>query len=200
VTRILMTAAALLCVGLTGCATRPPAPAEGGVEAADLGAWSLTGKLAVRHPEERVALSIRWRQRDERYRIDLSGPLGAGGASIEGDPRSVAITTAEGTRRARSPEALLAKTLGWSLPVSAVRWWVLGVPAPGSRQVLARDEAGRLAQLRQRGWRIEYERWTEEAGYALPTVIRMRRNELRVRLVVARWEPGERRDVAVAVI
>ena len=58
--------------------------------------------------------------------------------------------------RARIPILLLEQTLGLRLPVTGLRYWVRGLPAPGPTALLQTDAAGRLTRLEQNGWVIEY--------------------------------------------
>jgi outer membrane lipoprotein LolB len=76
-------------------------------------------------------------------------------------------------------------------PFEALRYWVLGVPAPGAVTNETRDAAGLMQQLEQQGWTIVYERREAVAssagGLQLPSKLRATRGEQRLTLVVDRW-------------
>ena len=89
------------------------------------------------------------------FTLRLHGPFGQGSVLIEGQPGSVSLRRANGqVTRAGSAEALLSQELGWSVPVSVMRYWILGRPAPdypvtdlqiNARGLLGRTESGGLA-------------------------------------------------------
>ena len=83
----------------------------------------------------------------------------------------------------------MRQELGWSLPVEGLRSWVLGLPAERSVAVPAFDTEGRLARLSEAGWRLEYLRFEPQVGgVELPTRLNLERGDLRVKLVVDRWQ------------
>ena len=92
---------------------------------------------------------------------------------------------------ATSAEELLGTRLGWSLPVSGLRYWLLGLPAPGLPVVKSSlDSFGRLLRLSQGGWQIRYldYKWIE--NLALPGKIFVEHPKLRLRLVIDHWHLG----------
>ncbi len=194
--RVLVAALALV---IAGCATTPKPPAVGDPELAWqarqalLSAqqdWRFRGRIAIRHGEEGWQAGLNWRQRQRRFDIQVLDPLGRKVAQLDGDGGRVTLITAEGGRaRAEDPERLMRRVLGWSLPVSGLRYWVLGVPDPeGPPPRLELDGAGRLSRLTQDGWAVEYRRYEPHGGVDLPAKLVLSRADLRVRLVVKDWE------------
>jgi outer membrane lipoprotein LolB len=188
----LLTWAALL----SACATAPPGPApdypawaERREALAALEDWSLTGRLALRTEEESWSATLQWRQRGDDYRIRLTGPLGQGAVQIAGGPAGVTLTTATGERaRAPDPEALLARTTGWRLPVSGLRHWLLGRDDPAQPvRSLEADGAGRPVRIAQGAWRIRYGGWHPEAPLDLPARLELEAPGVEARLAVTRW-------------
>lgn len=183
---------------LAGCATRPPTGemerSAGQWEAqrerlAALQAWELTGKAGLRTPEDSTSANLDWRQTPYHYRILLSGPFGSGRSVLEGRQGRVSLTTGEGRFEADNPEALMQQQLGWSLPVSALTDWIRGLPAAERPHRLERDARGFPQALHQDGWRIDYRAWTRAGDLWLPRRMTMTYDELRVTLVVTRWQP-----------
>jgi outer membrane lipoprotein LolB len=79
--------------------------------------------------------------------------------------------------------------MGWTMPVEGMRYWAIGLPAPDSkpeRQQL--DDQGRLLELSQSGWTIEYRRYQPVGEVELPDKIFMQNHKLNVKLVVERWQ------------
>ena len=135
---------------------------------------------------------MRWRQDQESYRIRLSGPLGQGLMELRGTPGLVEMRTSDdGVYRARTAEELMQTHAGWRVPLSGLRYWILGRPDPQARIVdLKLDPGGRLAELHQLGWHIRYERYGEFDGIALPTILTLENARLRAKLVLRRWLTG----------
>ncbi len=152
--------------------------------------WHLHGRLGVQRGGEGWSAGVEWRQFEGAYRIHLSGPMGQGGMLLEGDDERVSFSDGEGYRNvSHDPEALLEQELGWRMPVSALRYWVRGLPDPRAavgRRLL--DGQGRLLELEQSGWRVLFPRYRAVEGLELPTKLLLFHEQGEVRLVVGRWE------------
>lgn len=197
-----MTGRLLLALGvgvvLVGCAQVPVQPdamaareqawAAHQAQLSGLDAWTLTGRIALSSETEAWNATLRWRQDDARYDILLIGPLGQGSLALKGDDRSVVLRTSDGqTSTATDPEGLLARHLGWRLPLEGLQHWVLGLPDPGRPAEPVLDEAGRLAELTQAGWTMQFLRYDPVEDLMLPGKIFLENPEWKVRLVVERW-------------
>ena len=130
-----------------------------------LQSWTIAGRLGIQTESEGWHISFRWRQEAESYHIDLSAPLGQQSAALQGDSQGVTLVLADGRRvAAADPEDLLARQLGWRVPIKGLRYWVKGLPAPDAAEVHGLDERGRLLWLEQAGWRISYRRYGDFSG------------------------------------
>ncbi len=178
----------LLFLLLTGCAQSPPRPTTGWAPPAWT-AWELQGRMAVRAGEEGWHANLTWRQNGANYQADLSGPLGQGALRLRGSASGVMLERADGVRDlSKDANALLARHTGWNLPVSGLRYWVLGLEAPGSEAHWERDANGRPQQLLQDGWDIRYTEFQEQPGVgSLPRRIEMSREGLHARLLIDTW-------------
>ncbi len=193
-----MRIAALLIFSLwlAGCSSfksQPAVPEAGSWEdyqrrVLALNDWALDGKIGIRTAAESHSARLQWQQQPSDYRIMISGPLGQGGARIEGSDEGVVIDVAgEGRYAAQSPEELLQQLLGWSFPVSEARYWVRGLPAPGLPYTPSFRE-NRLETLEQGGWMIHYSGYSQDAGPGLPERITLQRADLTIRLIIKDWE------------
>lgn len=154
--------------------------------------WQIEGKVGVRAPKDSGSGTLFWLQRQDYYDIRLSGPLGGGAARLTGRPGDILLEVSNrGRFRAESPEALLQEQLRLDLPVSNLLWWIRGLPAPDSRSRITLDGQSRLAQLEQDGWKVEYQRYTEQNGYALPERMKLYGQDLEVTLVIKDWQPRQ---------
>ena len=72
-----------------------------------------------------------------RSNLALDGPLGMGGVRVVLDGEDLSIATSRGDksrrRGARAPSS--SERLGFALPLAELRWWLLGIPAPGEASV-----------------------------------------------------------------
>ena len=145
---IVFAAAALACA----CATLPePGPSSGT-------GFELGGRVAVRYGKEGASGRISWRHSSEADEILITSPLGQGVARIKraGDEVEL-VTSDERVFRAADAESLTERVLGWRLPLAGLPDWVQGMASPGRPADLRRDAAGRLVELLQDDWKIEFQ-------------------------------------------
>lgn len=182
---VVRTALGFLLVGLllAGCAALPPEDLGEGLAADDVDQFSLQGKVAWRHPEERGNANLTWTQVQDHYRLLLSGPLGQGAVTVDGAPGIVRVSSARGEQYADSADALLEDALGFSVPVSEARWWVLGLAAPGGPRTQPGAEG-----ITQNGWRVGWSNWRQVDAYAVPRRIELSRDDLQLTFVITAWD------------
>lgn len=192
-------AALTLVAWLAGCASQAPAPdvprqpddwQRQQQDLAALDTWTVAGKVGLRTPEDSRSANLDWSQAPDHYRMLISGPFGAGRSVLEGRQGSVSLTTGDGRFEASSPEALMQQQLGWSLPISALDYWVRGLPAPNRPHAQTDDELGFPKTLRQDGWNIAYRDWTYAGSLWLPSRLIMTYDDIRAVMVVNQWQPG----------
>ncbi len=177
-------ATALLALLLGGCASVPQV-VEAPVESAS---WTLQGRIGVQGDEQNLSGHIHWLHREDRDELLMTSPLGQGVARIVRDAEGVTLEVPnQPARHARDADTLTREALGYVLPVSGLTWWVQARPAPGSPFEATRDAAGRLAQLRQDGWTIDYLQYVAEAP-ARPRKLVVARKGLEIRLVADSWQ------------
>ncbi len=154
--------------------------------------WTAVGKLGVQSAEDSWSAGLNWRQGRDSYRLRLSGPLGQGLMELRGRPGLVEMHTSDrGVYRARTAEELMLAHAGWQVPLSGLRYWILGRPDPQAHIVdLTLDPGGRLAELRQLGWHIRYERYGDFDGLALPIKLTLENSRMRAKLVLRSWLTG----------
>ena len=134
--------------------------------------------------------SVNWAQQGQRFAIDLIGPFGQGGVRVSGDGQAVELQTGRETLRAADPDRLLARATGVALPISGLRYWIRGLPAPedAAPARVTRDGQGRIARLEQNGWRIDYPNYVQVQGLTLPQRIEASRGPaLRITIVIGNW-------------
>ena len=155
------------------------------IPAADV-EFELSGRIAVRYRDDAGSGNFAWRHAARTDELLLTSPLGQGIARIVRDGEEVALTTQDGREfRAADAESLTEQVLGFRLPLLGLADWVRGRAAPGPAPTHQRaDASGRLAELDQSGWRIEYLEYDD----ARPSRIRLSFPGLELRLAVSVWK------------
>jgi outer membrane lipoprotein LolB len=183
-----------LCIA--GCASAPRQPSvPANIDLAQLDRWQARGRLGVSGPENGGSGSFDWQQTGDRTQLQIRGPVGVGSVLLQlrGDPASpeLKLETADG-RKLESAAAWdeLEARLGAPVPAGNLRYWMLGLAAPGEHQ-WHEPAADGVVTLEQGGWRIDYQRYSTEPGARVPVKMSASNGEARVRIVVDRWQLGQ---------
>ena len=153
-------------------------------ESADNVVFELAGRIAVKYRDEAASGNVAWRHSADADEMLLTSPLGAGLGRIVRTRDLVTLTTSEGHDvSARDAEALTEQVLGFRIPLAGLADWVRGHAGPGEA-VTRKDAEGRLAELEQSGWRIEYLGWEGK----LPSRMRLTYPGVELRLAISEWK------------
>lgn len=188
---------ALLLVVATagGCAI------ERGIELPELGTWEqrrlrltemsdwgFAGRIGVSAGEEGFNGRLRWRQQGDAFAASVSGPFGAGAIAIDGDPSRVTVSERGGEPLVlRDPERDLRERYGWTIPMTSLRYWALGVPDPALPAQTEFGADGQLEALEQRNWLVTIPQYREDAGQLMPRRIVAVNGDAKIRLVIDDW-------------
>ena len=186
----------------SGCQTPAPRPTTSPAPERDLhdiDRWQASGRLGVASREGGGSGSFDWQQRGDHAEVQIRGPAGIGSVrmEVEGDPSAprLRLETSDG-QVLESEDAWheLEARLGATVPAGNLRYWMLGIAAPGEHRWLTREAEG-TASLEQDGWRIDYQRYAQQPiGARVPMRIEATSGDTRVRIVVNRWRldaPGQ---------
>jgi outer membrane lipoprotein LolB len=168
-----------------GCASLPPAVPTDAVIAPSAN-WTLQGRIGIQAGEQSLSGQIHWQHRADTDEVLMTSPLGQGVARIVRDAEGVLLEMPnQPSRRAPDAESLTREALGYALPVAGLVWWVQARPDPGLVFEATHDSAGRLTQLKQNGWVIDY---LQYAADARPRKLVVMREGLEIRLVADSWQ------------
>jgi outer membrane lipoprotein LolB len=172
-------AACAAVVLLAGCASGFSLPAR------DV-QFELAGRIAMKYKDEAGSGNIAWRHAADSDELLLTSPIGQGIARIVRSGGEITLTTQDGQElRATDAEALTEQALGFRIPLQGLADWVrgrAGATPPPERE--RKDAQGRLAELSQAGWTIEYQ---EYAG-ARPSRLRLVYPGIELRLAITEWK------------
>jgi len=148
-------------------------------------AWKLEGKLAIVSTNQSQQANVRWVSQDGDYDILLFGPLGQGKIHIRKQGDKIELTDGKDKVDAGSPEELLYKTTGLTLPVSLLQYWVIGRPAPDIPFSYKHQSAyGQLTGFVQAGWQVHFDEYITH----FPEKIKMHNADgIKLTLVVKKW-------------
>lgn len=203
---LLLVLSLTICASLSVSGCKPAAPTTGEPKlhtpsSSELEKWNphkerlLTlhsydayGKVAYKSNKGGGNANVHWEQRGNKYLIELGGALGAG-IRITGQPNFVSLMKPTGELAvAKTEEELLAKTLGFNIPIRGMSSWLKGIPAPHNTPTkMMFDQNHNLALLEQDGWTIKYENYSETNGIHMPANITMDNNPIKLKVVVNRW-------------
>jgi outer membrane lipoprotein LolB len=180
----------VLVAVLAGCASTRPAqvlPASN----VSIDAFSLSGRVAVKLDARGYSASLRWRHSATRDSLRLLSPVGSVVGEIESDSNGATLTTGDKrVYRSNDAQSLTREVLGWDLPLSGLRYWVIGRADPASPvQEQERDDNQRLKSLMQNDWHIAYLEYFGDS--ALPARLSLAYDRLKLRLIVEHWELPE---------
>ncbi len=197
--RLVAALALAAAVGSTaaGCVSAPsrrPAPLadwpQRRAQLQSLNPFELTGRVAVAAGSEGFTAHLDWQQRGALTTVDLNGPLGIGGVHVVANGGTLDVETSQGKRlTSDEAHAELDEKLGFDPPLGSLRYWLVGVPDPGSPAAESVGANQRLTTLQQDGWQIDYSAYTSAGGDWLPQRMVLHRGDVRVRLIVDHWQP-----------
>lgn len=180
---------------LAGCASqqtiRLPDMQDWATRNAVLGAvshWEFAGRIAVSTGADGFNGKIRWTQDGDTFRATVGGPLGIGTVRIEGDGRAIVHTDKDGVRtEMHDAEQELLSRYGWTIPVSSLRYWALGLPDPSALAQTELNSEAQLAKLQQRDWTVRITRYSDSSGQSMPNLLSASSPQTRVRIVFDKW-------------
>ena len=181
--------------GVAGCAT------TGSIELPDLDdwetrkivleetdEWQFSGRIGVSAGDEGFNGKLWWRQDGVVFRARISGPVGVGTIFINGDGPELTLTERDGTvTELDDAESELRHRYGWTIPVTSLRFWALGIPDPASASNAGFNESGQMSELSQREWQVTINEYAEGGGQEMPRRLTATSGNIRVRLVIDDW-------------
>ncbi|MEI6145465.1 MAG: lipoprotein insertase outer membrane protein LolB [Methylococcales bacterium] len=177
----------LLVLLISGCSTVPTVP-EGRYEIQareslyKLDRWSFDGRLAITGKNDAWSASINWLHVANDEKIKLAGPLGQGATIIQLSGNLVTIDRGDNKPlTSTQPELFINQQLGLFVPVQSLRYWVVGVPEPGSHYNVT------PTGFTQAGWLIDYKQTLPVNSYIMPYKISVSNEQLKLKLIIDQW-------------
>lgn len=158
------------------------------LELADLKRWNLKGGIAVKEGNKGFNASMLWQQfNPSSFKIQFSGPLGAGKVQLTKKDTIATLTDGNNTVSSNNAERLLKKHTGHYIPVNSLFYWIRGLPTPNIPSSFHKDTFGHLSQLNQLGWKINYLRFTHFKNFDIPAKLVLTKKNIRVKIIISKW-------------
>ena len=201
--RVMVALVTLAGLGLAGCATQSPVDRPAAAVATFnprpvAASFSVSGRIAARANSDTGADGgakkgfsggFSWSHTLKEDVVELLTPLGQIAARVTMTAAGATIELADGQRTTTTePESFIARTLGISLPIAALPYWMQGAPVPGVQRRAEADDAGRLSLIWQNGWQIRYAEYSSPGFDAHPTRIDLTQGDVEVRMLIAEWK------------
>ncbi|WP_374087473.1 lipoprotein insertase outer membrane protein LolB [Methylomicrobium lacus] len=185
-------AAGLLCAALaaslSACTLFRPAPPEisytrtANEALYRLEPWSLEGRVALTGERDSWTADLAWAHQQGDEQIKLSGPLGQGAVMIHLAGNSVTVAQGDGkVQSSDDPETFINQQLGMFVPVTSLRYWVLGLPEPE----LDFEDVG--SGFRQSGWTVAYQAMQPVGQLLLPRKMSVANDRVKLKLIIDQW-------------
>lgn len=158
----------------------------------ELSAYTLEGRVAVRVGDKGWQANVRWQQRGDLSEVRLSGPFGAGALKLRLQGTQLRMTDSRGHElQGEEASTALQEQLGFSPPLTSLRYWLLGLPDPAVPAELTGGAGATATQFDQQQWHLRHEDFRSETTARgkvnMPRKLTATREDIRLRLVVDRW-------------
>ncbi|MCB6182516.1 lipoprotein insertase outer membrane protein LolB [Leeia sp. TBRC 13508] len=151
--------------------------------------FETNGRLGIKHDDQSDQVQVYWKHGSKGDWVRLEGPLGQTVATLANTPSNTILVTSDKTWEAKDPESLTEEVLGWQLPLTGLRNWILGRPDDVSRSgAFQFSSIDGVSTLEQAGWTIRY--LSIDSANNLPKKINLSRESLQIRIVIDEWATG----------
>ncbi|NOR79700.1 MAG: outer membrane lipoprotein LolB [Methyloprofundus sp.] len=177
----------ILLLSLLGCSTVETYDAKLGRELSDqqgkdLPKWALQGRLLIKSDEVLTA-NIHWQHENKKDALKLFGALGMGAVLIELSEHEIMLDRGQGkTLISQDIDAFIAKQIGFVVPLTALRRWVVGAYLQDA-PVLQLEQG-----FQQLGWQVTYSEYMDTSIGVMPRKIQISKANIKLKLIVDRWD------------
>jgi len=170
----LLAATALM---LGGCASLTPAPHQASTAPEQIlrGNIDYHGRFAVHYvdnngEDRNVYGNFDLQQQADSTTLQLLNPLGQTMARISVSPLGATLELpGHPVQTASAVETLMQHAIGFPLPMSGLRYWLKPEAAPDTPAQITKDPSnGRISQIRQDDWVIDYLAYNDPVAAASP--------------------------------
>ena len=179
---LILTALLVSCAG-TPVKTTIPFQLSGRGHLYNKSSWFFSGRIAVTDENDSFSASITWEHLGWKDKLELAGLFGQGRTLIELTDDGVVIDNGdERLQYSGNADKLVSRQVGVDIPVSALKYWVLGLVEPGLEYDLL--EKGFV----QSGWNVSYQQMQVVGQTDMPRKIRVEQDDVKLKLIINHWD------------
>ena len=176
----------LLLFSLVACSSIETYQARSGLlknrVSIDLPVWAMDGRLLIKGQEVMTA-NISWQHKPAVDKLKLAGALGLGAIYIELNEQGILIDKGYGNKQiSMNVDAFIAQQIGFVVPITALRRWIVGAPLVDAPVVWLDDG------FEQLGWQIRYGSFMSTQVGEMPHKLKIAKDSINLKLVVDQWE------------
>lgn len=180
-----------LVLFVAACATTPEEPHNlGGPRPPrdSITKFSVRARAIISQPDQANTIRMIWQHTARDDYLGFANPLGHMMAELQRDASGARWLTADGERyEAPQPDQLFAQLTSVPVPLDAFSQWMLG-RVTNAAQAVQRDAEGRLVDASDRGWHVHVQKYESALPDALPEILELEQDKLRIRLAVEDWQ------------
>lgn len=152
--------------------------------------FAFNGRVAIKRGLESSSAALRWvhNPAEDEDEVLILEPLGQTIARIHRDVQGATLEAQGRFYVSQDVESLTQQVLGWTLPLTGLTHWVVGVPARGSAAEIQRDAKKQITLMQQNGWEIRYSRYAGLLADSLPTRFILKNEKLEITVLIDEWE------------
>lgn len=159
---------------------------------ADIRYWCMSGRSAASYGQSGWQAGVRWCLDDGKTTLELTGPINLNSVVIRYFQGELWVWESKDQLTiSHSPELLLRSRLGFSVPLTALRYWLMGIAEPGMIASKQHDNFGHLSVLKQYDWVVRYSNYSLVDGHPLPGKIKLSKNKANLKIIVDHWRLGK---------
>ena len=172
---------------LVACANMQEALKTNPVES--IKSWQMDGRIGVQAQSSAWQANLVWDHEESQDRLRISGPLSQGAISIIVQKDLIYLNEGNGkTELSKDPQSLLRSRLGFSVPLSSLRYWIMGVPDPS---LPSRSVTGAVSSehgFEQSGWVVLAGPDEIVGGWRLPQKLAINGAGVRLKILADNWD------------
>lgn len=152
--------------------------------------FSFNGRVTVKRGLENSSANLRWvhNPEEDEDEVLILEPMGQTIARIHREAQGSTLEAEGRFYVSQDVESLTKQVLGWTMPLTLMSHWVVGVPSRGGEAEVQRDAKKQITMLHQAGWEIKYTRYANNSPESLPTRFVMKSDKLEMTVVIDEWE------------
>lgn len=175
---------------LPGCTTlnTVPEPVVLPDSPATIRSWSMDGRIGVQSADKAWQANLYWEHDPAQDRLRISGPLSQGLVSIVVQKDLIYVNEGNGvTQLSRDPDAMLRQRLGFSVPLTSLRFWMMGVPDPDKSSLPMAGGGDADGGFQQAGWKIYPDNLASVDGWMLPRKLSAQGTGVKLKILADNW-------------